>query len=83
MKPVRPPVTPCMISLRNFMANVYEHLLHGRGTVALLCQTPVSPLIVIATVYLSTDGILTLAVLAWYFRTTDDSGGHAVLRPLS
>jgi len=42
------------------MANVYEHLLHGRGTVALLYQTPVSPLIVNATVDLSAEGILIL-----------------------
>jgi len=46
------------------MANVYEHLLHGRGNVSLLCQTPVSPLIFIATVDLSTEGIMIL----WLFR---------------
>lgn len=80
MKPVRPPLLPCMISLRNFMANVYEHLLHGRGTVALLCQTPVSPLIVIAMVDLSTEGIMTL----WLFlpgifeRQPTPVGGHCL-----
>jgi len=49
-----------MLSLPNFMANVYEQMLHSKGTVALLCQTPVSPLIVIATVDLSTEGIMTV-----------------------
>jgi hypothetical protein len=63
MKLVRPLVPPCVLSLRNVMANVYEHLLHGRGTVALLCPTPVRPLIAFATVDLSTKVFMTL----WLF----------------
>lgn len=59
MKPAGPPVPSCMLSLLNFMANVYEHLLHGMGPL----HCCVSPLIIIATVDLSTEGVMTL----WLF----------------